>query len=166
MKGFEIAYVALGSNLGPREQLLHAAVDALRATPGIRNVVVSPIYETLPVGPGAQGSYLNAVVRLETRLEPRALLARLLDIEREHGRERGAERNAARTLDLDLLLFGAQRIDEPGLEVPHPRLHERAFVLEPLRDLAPRLLHPVLGETVEALALRRRDPAAVRRRDL
>jgi 2-amino-4-hydroxy-6-hydroxymethyldihydropteridine diphosphokinase len=165
MRQLEIAYVALGSNLGPRERHLCAALDALRATPGIRDLAVSPVYETRAVGPGAQGDYLNAVARFATDLAPRALLARLLAIERAQGRERGPERNAPRRLDLDLLFYGARRIAEPGLEVPHPRLHERAFVLEPLRDLAPRLVHPVLGENVEALARRVRDPAAVRRRD-
>jgi 7,8-dihydro-6-hydroxymethylpterin-pyrophosphokinase len=89
----------------------------------------------------------------------------LLAIEREAGRTRGSERHAPRTLDLDLLLFGSRVIDEPDLVVPHPRLHERGFVLEPLLELAPLLVHPVLGETVAALAARVRDPAAVRRRD-
>lgn len=161
----EIAYVGLGSNLGSRERHLCAAVAALRATPGVRAVVVSPIYETRPLGPGEQGPYLNAVARLETRLPPRALLERLLGIERAEGRLRGPERNTPRTLDLDLLLYGQMRSDEPDLRLPHPRLHERAFVLEPLRDLAPRLVHPLLGQPIEALAERVRDPAGVRRRD-
>ena len=101
--------------------------------------------------------------------EPRALLERSLEsdrlllIEAAAGRRRGAVRNAARSLDLDLLFFGEQRIDEPGLRVPHPRLHERAFVLEPLREIAARLVHPVLGETIDELARCVRDPAAVRR---
>jgi 2-amino-4-hydroxy-6-hydroxymethyldihydropteridine diphosphokinase len=162
----EIAYVALGSNLGPRERHLCAAVAALRATPGVRDAVVSPVYETRPLGPGEQGAYLNAVARLETRLSPRALLERLLEIERSEGRLRGPELHAPRTLDLDLLLHGSRRCDEPGLQLPHPRLHERAFVLEPLRDLAPQLLHPLLGLAIEALAERVRDPSGVRRRDL
>lgn len=162
----EIAYVALGSNLGSREEHLRAAVAALRATPGVRDVKLSPVYETRAVGPGAQGPYLNAVARLETSLAPRALLDRLLEIERGEGRRRGPERNAARTLDLDLLLYGSRLLDEPGLELPHPRLHERAFVLEPLRDLAPQLVHPRLGLPIETLAARVRDPEGVRRRDL
>jgi 2-amino-4-hydroxy-6-hydroxymethyldihydropteridine diphosphokinase len=163
MSRFVIAFVALGSNLGARERHLLDAVAALRATRAVRDVVVSPVYASRAVGPGAQGEYLNAVARLETRLSPRALLLRLLAIERAQGRERGPERNAPRTLDLDLLLYAARRMDEPGLQVPHPRLHERAFVLEPLCDLAPRLVHPVLGQSVEELARRVRDPAAVRR---
>lgn len=159
------AYVGLGSNLGARERWLCAAVSALRDTPGVRDLVLSSLYETRHVGPDAQAPHLNAVARLETCLSPRALLERLLAIEQQAGRERGPLRHAPRTLDLDLLLFEDRRIDEPGLVVPHPRLHLRGFVLEPLCELAPQLVHPVLGETIEALALRVRDPAAVRRRD-
>lgn len=154
--------MALGSNLGHRAEHLSAALRELDASRGVRVAAVSPVYETDPVGPPPQGPYLNAVVRLETRVAPRALLERLLEIEASRGRTRG-ERDAARTLDLDLLLYGARRIDEPGLSVPHPRLHERAFVLEPLGDLAPDLVHPTLRETIRALAARVRDPASVRR---
>jgi 2-amino-4-hydroxy-6-hydroxymethyldihydropteridine diphosphokinase len=161
--GDAIAFVALGSNLGRREDHLSGAIAALRRTSGIGAVVLSPVYETEPVGPGEQGAYLNAVARLTTRLEPRTLLARLLAIENAAGRERGRERNAARTLDLDLLLHGALCLEEPGLVLPHPRLHERGFVLEPLCDLAPALVHPVLDVTVAELARRARDPQAVRR---
>jgi 2-amino-4-hydroxy-6-hydroxymethyldihydropteridine diphosphokinase len=161
----EEVFLALGSNLGSRESHLTAAVAALRRSEGVRVAAVSPVYETDPVGPPPQGPYLNAVARLRTSLAPRALLARLLEIEAEAGRSRGGERNTARTLDLDLLFYGARRIDEPGLEVPHPRLHQRAFVLEPLRDLAAELVHPGLRQSVESLARRVRDPDAVRRRD-
>ena len=146
------AYVALGSNLGDREAHLASAVAALRRSRGVRSVELSPVYETEPVGPPPQGRYLNAVARLLTALGPRALLLRLLEIEREAGRERGPVRDRPRTLDLDLLLYGTCTVALPDLEVPHPRLHERAFVLAPLRDLAPDLVHPVLGETVRALA--------------
>jgi 2-amino-4-hydroxy-6-hydroxymethyldihydropteridine diphosphokinase len=159
------AFVGLGSNLGAREAALAGAVAALRATRGVRDVVVSPVYETDPVGPGEQGAYLNAVARLDTRLPPGSLLARLLEIERDFGRERGPVRDLPRTLDLDLLLYGERVLESEHLCVPHPRLHERAFVLEPLRDLAPGLVHPVLHESVERLAERVRDLAAVRRRD-
>jgi 2-amino-4-hydroxy-6-hydroxymethyldihydropteridine diphosphokinase len=159
----ETAYVALGSNLGPRECHLSAAVAALHATEGVRGVVVSAVYETDPVGPGDQGPYLNAVARLVTSLTPRELLDQLLAIEAARDRTRGPERNTARTLDLDLLLYGEHTIDEPGLEVPHPRMCERGFVLEPLRELAPHLVPPGTGESVEALARRVRNPAAVRR---
>lgn len=158
----ERAYVALGSNLGDRVAHLARALSALDATPGITLAGVSPIYETDPVGPPGQGPYLNAAAALDTELPPRALLERLLAIETQAGRVRGPERNAARSLDLDLLFHGARRIEEPDLVVPHPRLHERAFVLTPLADLAPELVHPRLGDRIEALAARAGDPAAVR----
>jgi 2-amino-4-hydroxy-6-hydroxymethyldihydropteridine diphosphokinase len=147
-----VAYVGLGSNLGDREARLRAALDGLRTTPGVASLACSSLYETAPVGPPGQGPYLNAVARLETRLAPRALLARLQALERAAGRVRSGVRNEARTLDLDLLLYGDACIDEPGLEVPHPRLHERPFVLAPLRELAPDEVHPRLGRPVRELA--------------
>jgi 2-amino-4-hydroxy-6-hydroxymethyldihydropteridine diphosphokinase len=159
------AYIALGSNLGDRQALLAFAVEALSATPRIEVVAVSRIYETAPVGPAPQGPYLNAVLRVETRLEPRALLEHMLDVERRAGRERPAAeplRWGPRTLDLDLLLYADRCLDEPGLCIPHPRLHERAFVLEPLCELAAALVHPRLGEPLSAWAERQRDPSAVR----
>ena len=155
------AYVALGSNLGDREAQLAAAIAALRAQSGVHVEAVSTLYETAPVGPPPQGPYLNAVVRLRTQLAAHALLECLLAIEIAAGRERGGPRWSARTLDLDLLLYGSLVLDEPGLCIPHPRLHERAFVLEPLCQLAPRLVHPRLGSSVEELARRVRDPQAV-----
>jgi len=115
------------------------------------------------VGPGEQGAYLNAVARVATSLSPRALLELLLAIEADAGRTRGAERNAPRTLDLDLLLYGDRRVDEDALEIPHPRMWQRGFVLEPLRELAPDLIAPGQSENVEILASRVRDPGAVRR---
>jgi 2-amino-4-hydroxy-6-hydroxymethyldihydropteridine diphosphokinase len=157
------AYVALGSNLGNRGAHLAGAVEALRALPGVEVTALSPVYETDPVGGPPQGAYLNAVVALRTELAPEVLLARLLEIESRAGRERGAERDAPRSLDLDLLLYADEKIDAPGLAVPHPRLHERAFVLEPLARLAPELVHPVLGVSVAELAARVRDAEAVRR---
>jgi len=158
------ACIALGSNLGDRETHLAGAIAALRRSPGTEVVAVSAVYETDPVGPPPQGPYLNAAVRVETALAPGELLDCLRRIEASQGRHRSRERWAPRTLDLDLLLYGDERIDEPGLVVPHPRLHERAFVLEPLRDVAAELVHPILGETVDELARRVHDPAAVRRR--
>ena len=157
----EIAYVGLGSNLGAREQHLSSALAALRATPGIRDLAVSKVYETRAVGPGEQRCHLNAVARFETDLAPRAVLEQLQAIEQAEGRVRGAERHLPRSLDLDLLLYGARCIEEPGLVVPHPRLHQRSFVLEPLCDLAPDLVHPQLGQRIEVLAAHQRDPSAV-----
>jgi 2-amino-4-hydroxy-6-hydroxymethyldihydropteridine diphosphokinase len=159
----ERAYVAMGSNLGDRSAHLAAAVEALRNTSGIQDVVLSPIFETDPVGPPPQGPYLNAVAQLETQLAPRALLDALLRIESLRGRARTGVRDSARTLDLDLLLFSDRIIDEQGLVVPHPRLCERPFVLEPLAALAPDVLHPVVGEPIGTLAGRVRNSAAVRR---
>jgi 2-amino-4-hydroxy-6-hydroxymethyldihydropteridine diphosphokinase len=132
------AYVALGSNLGDREAHLAHAVTALRATPGVEVEALSSVRETAPVGGPPQGAYLNAVVELRTQLTARALLERLLEIEAEAGRVRGPQRNAPRTLDLDLLLYGDEQIDEPGLVVPHPRMQQRGFVLEPLAELRRR----------------------------
>jgi 2-amino-4-hydroxy-6-hydroxymethyldihydropteridine diphosphokinase len=155
------AYVSIGTNLGDRAAQLDFALRSLAALPDTRIAALSPVFETDPVGPPPQGAYLNAVVRVETALAPRALLDALLAIERAAGRERGA-RNAARTLDLDLLLYGDCIVDEPGLIVPHPRLAERAFVLEPLAALAPGLVHPELGESIATLAARARDTRSVR----
>ena len=163
--GESIAYVALGSNLGDRERHLRAALEALRALRGVREVVASRVYETDPAGPGEQGPYLNAVARVSTELSARDLLDRLLAIELSEGRERGPVRNAPRTLDLDLLLYGEREIDEPGLVVPHPRMAQRGFVLEPLCDLAPDLVIPGASAPVSALAAAVRDANAVRVRE-
>ena len=132
------AYLGLGSNLGDREALLRAAIAALDATPGVRVTAISSLYETPPWGPVPQGPYLNACVALHTTLSPRELLSLCLAIERDHGRER-AIRWGPRTLDMDVLLYGDESIDEEGLIVPHPRMAERAFVLVPLAEIAPDL---------------------------
>lgn len=150
--------MALGSNLGERQGHLQAAVDALARLPDSDWLACSRVYETAPVGGPEQGAYLNAVVRLRTRLPARALLERLLAIERERGRVRGLERWQARSLDLDLLLYGDRVLDEPGLSVPHPRLPERLFVLLPLCEVAAGERDPRSGETFDALA-RRQGPA-------
>lgn len=148
------AYLALGSNEGERDASLALAVRQLQEHPKIEVKAGSPVYETAPIGPGSQGPYLNAVLRVETSLAADLLLDVMLGIERAAGRARDRPRWGPRSLDLDLLLYDDACIDRPGLEVPHPRLHERAFVLVPLLDLAPELSHPRLGETLATLAAR------------
>jgi len=147
------AFVGLGANLGDREQTLRQAVDELRKLPATEVRGVSSLRDTAPVGYVDQPRFLNGAVELETSLQARELLDELLRIERELGRDRTqAPPQGPRPIDLDLLLFGDERIDEPGLEIPHPRLHERAFVLEPLFDLDPGLLVPGRGPIQALLA--------------
>jgi len=140
------AYVGLGANLGDREPTLRAAVALLGAEEGVEVVAVSTLRETEPVGVGKQPLYLNGVAELETTLGARELLDRLLAVEQRFGRVRVPDEHGPRTLDLDLLLYGGEVIDEPELHVPHPRLHERRFVLEPLAELAPGLVVPGRGD--------------------
>lgn len=146
------AYVGLGANLGPREQTLRRAVELLAASRGVEVVAVSELRETEPVGVLDQPRFLNGAVALETALSPRELLARMLAIERELGRVRGGARWGPRTVDLDLLVFGAETVDEPGLRVPHPHLHERRFALEPLAEIDPELEIPGRGRVSDLLA--------------
>jgi 2-amino-4-hydroxy-6-hydroxymethyldihydropteridine diphosphokinase len=147
------AYIALGANLGDREQTIRAALAELEATPGVAVTAVSTLLETEPVGYVDQPRFLNGAAVLETSLPARDLLAVLLAVERRFGRAReGVPRQGPRTLDLDLLLYGAARIEEPGLRIPHPRLHERRFVLEPLAELDPSLEVPGKGEIQTLLA--------------
>jgi 2-amino-4-hydroxy-6-hydroxymethyldihydropteridine diphosphokinase len=127
------AYVALGSNLGDRLATLQAAVDLLDGTDGVRVLRSSRVFETAPVGP-PQPDFLNAVIEVETALEPRGLLEAATAVEQHLGRER-LERWGPRTLDVDLLTFDDLTVDEPDLQIPHPRMHERAFVLVPLGEL-------------------------------
>jgi 2-amino-4-hydroxy-6-hydroxymethyldihydropteridine diphosphokinase len=149
-----VAYIGLGANLGDREGTLRAAIDALGAGPEIEVLAVSTFRETDPVGPVAdQPRFLNGAVAVETSLSAAELLDRLLDTERRFGREReGVPPQGPRTLDLDLLVFGDELIDEPGLRVPHPHLHERRFALDPLAELAPGLELPGYGPVEEILA--------------
>jgi 2-amino-4-hydroxy-6-hydroxymethyldihydropteridine diphosphokinase len=140
------AYVGLGANLGDRERTLREAVDALGAEEGIEVVAVSTLRATEPVGVGEQPRFLNGAALLETTLTARELLARLLAVEQRFGRVRIPGEHGPRTLDLDLLLYGDEVIDEPGLAVPHPHLHERRFALEPLNELAPGLSVPGRGD--------------------
>ncbi len=155
------AFIGLGSNLGDRLLNLEAAVQALSETPGIRVVRSSGVYETAPVGGPLQGDFLNAVLEIETGLKPRELLAALQEVERKLGRVRD-ERFGPRTIDVDLLTYHDDVIDEPDLQIPHPRMHERAFVLVPLAELRAgrelpdgRTLEPV---TDAAQAVRRSGP--------
>jgi 2-amino-4-hydroxy-6-hydroxymethyldihydropteridine diphosphokinase len=142
-------YIGLGGNLGDRSQSLAEAAGRLARDPAVVLGRVSRVYETEPLGP-PQPRYLNAVVQVETLLSPRALLRRLLAIEEQMGRMR-REKWGPRAIDLDLLLFGDRVLRAEGLCLPHPHLHERAFVLVPLAELAPQAVHPVLRRTVQEL---------------
>lgn len=143
------AAIALGSNLGHSEQILTNAITVIDQRPGVHVSARSHFYKTAPVGP-PQPDYINACITVETNLSARALLQRLLSIEGQFGRIR-KERWGARSLDLDLIFYGDRIIDAPKLSVPHPRLHERAFVLIPLMDIAPQWQHPVMKRTVKQL---------------
>ena len=159
------AFIGLGSNLAhPRRQIARA-LARLDAEDGVHVLAVSPNYATAPIGGAPQPDYVNAVALVKTTLAPRALLSRLHAIERRQGRRRDAStpRNAARTLDLDLLLYGARRIRSPQLSLPHPRMHERAFVLRPLMDVMPTVTIPGRGPARRLLA-RVRDQRIARTR--
>lgn len=146
------AYVGIGANLGDRRATLERAVELLDARDGVTVVGVSSLRETEPWGPVSQPPFLNGAVALETTLSARALLDELLAVERALGRSREGERWGPRTIDLDLLLFGDEVVDQPGLHVPHPRLPERVFALEPLAELDPALELPDHRRVVDLLA--------------
>lgn len=134
-----VAYLGLGANLGDAVATLHAAIDALKQSPNMQVLAVSSFYGSKPIGEGADGpNYTNAVAKISTQLSPEALLAAVQSIEQTHGRVR-TYRNAPRTLDIDVLLYGQQIIQSDHLCVPHPRMHERAFVLFPLGEITPLL---------------------------
>jgi 2-amino-4-hydroxy-6-hydroxymethyldihydropteridine diphosphokinase len=147
-----LAYVGLGSNLGDREETIRRALELLAAAGDVRVVAVSRLRETDPVGYLDQPRFVNAAAAVETELAPRDLLARLLAVEAELGRRRDGPRFGPRTVDLDLLLYGAETVDEPDLVVPHPRLHERRFALEPLAELDPELELPDRRRVSDLLA--------------
>ena len=152
------AYVGLGANLGDREGALRAALAALAATDGIDVIATSTFRETDPVDYLDQPRFLNGAAALDTTLAPRELLDALLEVERSLGRTREGPRFGPRTIDLDLLLYGDESLDEPGLTVPHPRLHVRAFALEPLAELAPGLVVPGHGSLETLLQKRSAQP--------
>jgi 2-amino-4-hydroxy-6-hydroxymethyldihydropteridine diphosphokinase len=146
------AWIGLGSNLGDREGYLRRALAALDSDSAIDVAAISAFVETEPVGFPDQPNFVNAVARVATELGPRELLERLLAAELQLGRTRDGPRFGPRTIDLDLLLFGNEVVDESGLRVPHPRLHERRFVLEPLAELDPTLVVPGRGPVQTLLA--------------
>jgi 2-amino-4-hydroxy-6-hydroxymethyldihydropteridine diphosphokinase len=145
------AFIALGANLGQREQQLRDALSRLDATPGVRVIAVSRFIETAAVGGPVGGpAFLNAAAKLDTTLAAHPLLHELLRIERELGRSR-REKWEPRLIDLDLLLYGDRVLSSQELVVPHPLMHERLFVLEPLAEIAPEVVHPVLNMTIRGL---------------
>jgi 2-amino-4-hydroxy-6-hydroxymethyldihydropteridine diphosphokinase len=143
-----LVYLSLGSNVGNREQHLRDAISRLEA-PG-RVVRVSSFYETEPVEVTDQAWFLNCAVSLETELSPEQLIARLLEIERGMGRKR-VPKKGPRTIDMDIVLFGSEIVNSPTLTIPHPAMHQRRFVLEPLVEIAPEAWHPVLKKTAREL---------------
>ncbi len=145
------AYLSLGSNMGDAFGNCRRALERLAADSALRVTARSRVYRTAPVDYAAQQWFINQVVRVETGLAPAALLARLQSIERQLGRSRPAVRFGPRMIDLDILLYDALVLEGPALSLPHPRMHRRRFVLQPLCDIDPDLVHPVLGQTARAL---------------
>jgi 2-amino-4-hydroxy-6-hydroxymethyldihydropteridine diphosphokinase len=145
------AYLGVGANLGNREETIERALELLGRQKGVEVVAVSALRETEPVGFIDQPRFLNGAAAVETDLEPRELLEALLTVERDLGRTRDGPRFGPRTIDLDLLVFGDREVSEPGLTVPHPRLAERAFALEPLAELDPHLEIPGRGRVRDLL---------------
>jgi 2-amino-4-hydroxy-6-hydroxymethyldihydropteridine diphosphokinase len=158
----ERAYIGIGSNLGDRIRHCQQAIRAISSVPWATGMRVSSLYETAPVPPASGGWFVNGVVSVETTLPPEALLQELLRIERVMGRAAARERGEDRSIDLDLLLVDSQVVERPDFVLPHPRLHQRRFVLVPLCELAPDLRHPLLGMTMGALLERLDDSSPVR----
>jgi 2-amino-4-hydroxy-6-hydroxymethyldihydropteridine diphosphokinase len=146
-----LAYVGLGANIGDPARQIKLAIEELKKLPETNLVLTSGMYRSAPLGYADQPDFLNAVACLDTRLSAAQLLEHLQEIERKQGRERPFA-NAPRTLDLDLLLYGDRTLNTPGLTLPHPRMHERAFVLKPLAEIAPKAIIPGRGKASELLA--------------
>jgi len=141
------AFIGLGSNLGDRETMIRMALDDLARMPSTQLIRASSLYDSEPVGEVEQPNFLNAVAMIETAMTPRQLLWNLLLIEKRLGRVRPQQRWGPRTIDLDLLLYDRLILDEPDLKVPHPEMTRRSFVLVPLVELEPLLVHPITGQT-------------------
>lgn len=162
--GGDDVYIAVGANLGDREAAFSAVIAEIQASPDLHLSRASRVFETAPVGPAGQGAYLNAALVLHTTLAPLELLRSLQAIEARLGRDRRREavRWGPREVDLDILFMGSRVIDLPDLVVPHPRAHERTFVMIPLAELAPDFVHPVLGVSIDEIAASLPDSAGIR----
>jgi 2-amino-4-hydroxy-6-hydroxymethyldihydropteridine diphosphokinase len=156
------SFIGIGSNQGDRRSFCLEAVRRLEKLPSTRVAAVSSLYETEPMGEGYSSAFLNGVIELSTGLDPRSILAALRSIEADLGRNRSTS-DRDRTIDLDLLFHGDLVIHEPDLTIPHPRIQERRFVLEPMAEIAPSFIHPVLKEKISDLLKRLSDPYRVRR---
>jgi len=150
MKTYTV-FIALGTNIGARQQNLQSAIQALESQ--VQIVAESSVYQTAPVGYLDQADFLNQVIKVETQLSPEALLRFLKGLEKDMGRKKTI-RDGPRVIDLDILFFNDVVLELPDLQIPHPRLHERAFVLVPLADIAPEFQHPVLKKSISQLLIR------------